>query len=341
VPTRRFPWVILALGLLVLAVVGAFYLLNRPRTVNITVEPTPSANPVAQSQTAQAGPPPTFTPPPAVIQPTVTPPPTPTRVPIAVSPSGFVPGPSVGTAPTAPPPAAAAAPATTPAPGGGPALPATAPPPAAAPPAAPPPGAAPPAGAPGPGGAPAPTEPGSSTAVAGAVTQPTPAPAPPTPFAGQVAAAGGVGNTRQDIDSAYGGATGQTPDQLVAYRKGNIEYHVGFAPGSDPARAWLIEELVPQGTQMTLEQAMPEARKLFPRDAQPRGGQPEGNPQFVVERFTSPTLGQAIPAQEFQQRRGNPGDFLAVYARDPAQAGRITRIIVGIGDDPNVLLAAR
>jgi hypothetical protein len=326
-PTRRLPWVILALGLLVLAVVGAFYLLNRPRTVNITVEPTPSANPVAQSQTAQAGPPPTFTPPPAVIQPTVTPPPTPTRVPIEVSPSGFVPGPGTKPAPT-PPPAAAAAPATTPAPGGGPALPATAPPPAGAPPAAG-----------------APTEPGSSTAVPPAVGQPTapatPVPPTPTPFAGQVSAAGGLGNTRQDMDAALGGATGQTPDQLVAYRRANVEYHIGFAPGSEPPRAWLIEQLVPQGTQMTLEQAMPEARKLFPRDAQPRASGPEGNPQFVVERFTSPTLGQAIPAQQFQQRRGNPGDFLAVYARDPAQATRITRIIVGIGDDPNVLLAAR
>jgi hypothetical protein len=148
-----------------------------------------------------------------------------------------------------------------------------------------------------------------------------------------------MGNTRQDVDSAYGPPTGQTPDQLVAYRKTTVEYHVGYTP--DPPRAWLIEELVPQGTAMTIEQAMPEARKLFPRDAQPRSAQPEGNNQFVVERFRSATLGEAIPPEQFQQRGGNPGDFLAVYARDPAQAGRITRIIVGIGDDPNVLLAAR
>jgi hypothetical protein len=167
----------------------------------------------------------------------------------------------------------------------------------------------------------------------------TPAPPTPTPFAGQVAAAGGLGNTRADIDSAYGPATGQTPDQLVAYRKGNVEYHVAFTP--DPPRAWLVAELVPQATQLSFEQAVPEARKLFPRDAQPRANQPEGNAQFVVERFASATLGQAIPADQFQQRGGNPGDFLAVYARDPAQAGRITRIVVGIGDDPNVVLAAR
>jgi hypothetical protein len=167
----------------------------------------------------------------------------------------------------------------------------------------------------------------------------TPPPPTPTPFAGQVSAAGGIGNTRQDVDSAFGAPTGETPDRLVAYRRANIEYHVGFTP--DPPRAWLTEELVPQSTQMSLEQAMPEARKLFPRDAQPRAAQPEGNAQFVVERFRSPTLGEAIPAAQFQQRGGSPGDFLAVYARDPAQAGRITRIIVGIGDDPNVLLTAR
>jgi hypothetical protein len=148
-----------------------------------------------------------------------------------------------------------------------------------------------------------------------------------------------MGNTRQDVDSALGPPTGQTPDLLVAYRRSNIEYHVGYTP--DPPRAWLIAQLVPQGTQMSLDQAMAEARKVFPRDTQPRGAQPEGNNQFVVERFRSPTLGEAIPPEQFQQRGGTPGDFLAVYARDPAQAGRITRIIVGIGDDPNVLLAAR
>jgi hypothetical protein len=305
-PTRRFPWIALALGLLVVAVIGAFFLLNRPRTVNLTAEATPSVSPAAQAQSPQAGPPPTFTPPPAVLPATDTPLPTPTRVPVAPSPSGFVPGPGN---PSTPAPAAAAAPTE---PGSSTALP-----------------AAPPGQAPGAAGQPAQAAPAT----------PTPAPPTPTPFAGQVGPAGGLGNTRQDIDGAYGAPAGQTPDQLVVYRKNNVEYHVGFTP--DPPRAWLIAEQVPQGTQMTPEQASPEARKLFPRDAQPRSSQPEGNNQFVVERFASQTLGQAIPADQFQQRSGNPGDFLAVYARDPAQAGRITRIIVGIGDDPNVLLAAR
>jgi hypothetical protein len=319
------PWVVLAVGLLVLAVVSAFYLLNRPRTVNINLEATPTANPVAQAQTVQAGPPPTFTPPPAALPATATPLPTPTRVPVASPGAGFVPAGAGSPAPAAPPPAVAPSP-----------------PPAAA--------AAP---------APAPTaavrEPGSSTALPAlpgtsapaaptAAAQPTPPPAPtapptPTPFAGQVGNAGGMGNTRSDVDAAYGAPTGETPDRLVAYRRGTTDFHVGYTP--EPPRAWVISELVPQGTQMSLDQAMAEARKLFPRDAQPRGGQPEGNDQFVVERFTSPTLGQAISADQFAQRRGNPGDFLAVYSRDSAQAGRITRVIVGIGDDPNILLATR
>jgi hypothetical protein len=148
-----------------------------------------------------------------------------------------------------------------------------------------------------------------------------------------------VGNTRSDLDAAYGAPAGETPDRLVVYRRGNIEYHAGYTPES--SRAWLIVELVPQGTQMSLEQAMAEARKLFPRDAQPRGTQPEGNDQFVAERFRSDLLAQAIPADQFQSRRGSPGDFLTVFARDGAQGGRITRLIVGIGDDPNPLLAAR
>jgi hypothetical protein len=154
-----------------------------------------------------------------------------------------------------------------------------------------------------------------------------------------VANPGGLGNTRQDLDAASGPPAGETPEHLVVYRKNNVEYHVGFTPA--PPRAELVLELAPSSGPWTLEAAMAEARKLFPRDTQPRAAGPEGNDQFVVERFASPSLGQVIGADQFATNHGQPGQFLAVYAREPNQSGRISRLVVGIGDDPNVLLAAK
>lgn len=160
----------------------------------------------------------------------------------------------------------------------------------------------------------------------------------PTPFAGQVSAAGGFGNTRSDVDAAYGAPAGETPDHLVVYRKPPAEFHVGFVP--DPqGRAALIVEVPVQGQQpWDLAAATAEGHKLLPRDRQPPTPQQEGNDQFVVERYTSAQLGQALPAQVFEANKGQPGQFLAVYVKDPQQGGRITRIIIGPGNDPQALI---
>jgi hypothetical protein len=169
--------------------------------------------------------------------------------------------------------------------------------------------------------------------------KPSPPAAPsPTPFAGQVANPGGAGNTRADFDTAYGPPAGETPEHLVVYRKANAEYHVGFVP--DPqGRAALVVEVPAPGQQLwSLDQATAEARKLLPRDAQPPNPPQEGNDQFVVERYTSQSLAQALPPQVFTANNGQPGQFMVVYVRDPQQQGRITRIIVGPGNDPQALI---
>ena len=77
---------------------------------------------------------------------------------------------------------------------------------------------------------------------------------------------------------------------------------------------------------MTFDAAVREARKLFPADTRPRAAAPEGNSQFVVERFTSPTLAQAL----------GTGDFSVVYTRDAT--GAITSILLGLGDDFQALI---
>ena len=83
---------------------------------------------------------------------------------------------------------------------------------------------------------------------------------------------------------------------------------------------------------------MAEARKLLPKDAQPPNPPPEGNERFVVERFTSQSLAQALPADAFAANKGQPGQFMAVYVRDTQQQARITRIIIGPGNDPQSLI---
>ena len=119
----------------------------------------------------------------------------------------------------------------------------------------------------------------------------------------------------------------------MVFRKDNIEYHVDLAPDLN-GRETLVA-VIPQQP-MTQEAASADARKFVPRDVQPPNPQPEGNQQFVVQRFTSQTLAQALGPEPFAAVQAQPGELLAVYVRD--QGGRITRIVVGIGNDPSALV---
>src|SRR5437660_366335 len=208
-PSNRWPWLALILGLIVVLVAIGFFLFNRQQAVNISVEGTPSPNPVARAGTASPGPPATLAPPTpptsAALAPTATPVPAPSNTPAPPTPS---PAPTQPPPPTAPPAQAAPPAGATPAPG------AEQPAQAGASPAS--------TGTPASGAA-------TPNATAAAPTQAAAAPTP-TAFAGQVANAGGLGNTRSDVDAALGAPAGETPEHLVVYRKNNVEYHVGFVP---------------------------------------------------------------------------------------------------------------
>jgi hypothetical protein len=171
--------------------------------------------------------------------------------------------------------------------------------------------------------------------------RPSPAtePASPPALAGQVSAPGGLANTRDDLQSAYGAPIGETPQHLVVFRKETVEYRVELVTGLN-GRARLIEEVPSQGGQpWTLEAAMAEAHKLLPKDIQPPSPPAEGNDQFVVQRVTSQGLAQALGDEPFTAVQAGPGQLLAVYVRDTSQGGRITRIVVGTGNDPGALLS--
>ncbi|MBI2755968.1 MAG: hypothetical protein HYX52_04570 [Chloroflexi bacterium] len=329
--SNRLPWIALGLGLLIIIGAGVALLVlsspDRRRDVSITLNADPT--PTRPTATLVAAPPPTVIPP--TVRATSTPAPLSTPTPVR-------------------PPAATAANAVTPA------APAATTPPPTAPPALAPPPAAPtatavkgvaPAGAatplPPPTARPAgPTSAGTTPPSAPSATpspppQPTSPPAPPSPtaFAGQVSLPGGLANTIQDLQAAFGPPVGETGGKLAVYRKGTTEYRADLTP--DLQRAVLVAEELPPSSPVALEAAVQESRKLLPRDAQPRATAPEGNAIFVVERFASPALTQALPADLWTaQRKGQPGDLLVVYLKN-AQ-GAITRIIVGIGDDPDVLL---
>lgn len=182
-----------------------------------------------------------------------------------------------------------------------------------------------------------------ATATAAATPEPSPTPestatvAPEptaTPFAAEVAPAGGLGNTRAAIDGAVGPPTGETSGRLVVYRKGSSEVRVKYTP--DPPRSMLVVQIPPANAPLTFEAAVGQSRALLPKDSAPRTSGPEGNAAFVVERFTSPTLARALPAALFEERHGQPGDLLVVYQKD--RSGHVARVLVGAGDDPDLLI---
>ena len=116
--------------------------------------------------------------------------------------------------------------------------------------------------------------------------------------------------------------TGETSGKLVVFRQPGREIHVAFTP--DPPRAAVVAVLPSTG--LAFDAAVKESRKLFPTDTGPRAVAPEGNPQFVVERFSSPMLGQAL----------GTADFSVIYTRDAK--GAITSIVLGLGDDLDALM---
>jgi hypothetical protein len=302
-PSNRWPWIAIGAGVLVVVLAVVIFYANRPSSqVNISVG-TP--NPVAAVSSPS--------PPPTLVPPTL--PPSASLVPTSTP----VPRPTPSPAPTAPPP-----PSATPVP--------PSPPVAAAPPAGQPTApAAQPAVAAQSSPAAAPT------AQAVQPTSPPPAPPSPTPFNGQVSAGGGLGNTRTDIDAAYGAPTGETPNHQVVFRKNNFEFHVGLLPDLNGRADLIVEQPIQSGQLPALAQAQAEAHRLLPRDAQPPNATPEGNNQFVVERYTSQTLAQALPPEVFSPGGGEPGSFLIVYVKD--QSGNIARWILGPGNDPNALIS--
>jgi sortase family protein len=160
-----------------------------------------------------------------------------------------------------------------------------------------------------------------ATAIA---NEPTATPVP-TPYAGEPSLAGGIGNTRPNLEKAFGQATGETTDRLVVFRQPDAEVHVRFSP--DPPRATVLAYL--PKTSLSFDAAVQEARKLFPPDTQPISDGPEGNSEFIVERFSSSSLAQAL--------RLASGEFSVVYTRDGK--GNVTSIVVGPGNDLDTLLA--
>lgn len=326
-PSNRLPWIALGGGGLILVVaIIIFLLLHRgPSNVNLTVNSGPTSTAEAiflATATANAAPPATFTPvpTPTPLPATATPLPSPTPILTATPlPVPTVP-PSPTSIPTSPPAAAVpplvlptlpptSTPITEPIVGAAP----TAPAPAAA--AAPPIAAAPPPAAP---------------------TAPPAATASPTPFAGQPSSSGGLGNTQADVQGAYGAPTGQNSSNLVAYTKGSTDYRVEFSQPSSRADVEAVL-LPPQGT-VPVTTAEQQTRPLFPLDAQPTDSGPQGNPQYTLERFTSPMLAQIFPASLFQSGDGQPGSFIAVYLM-AGQGDQVSRIIVGAGDNADTLIA--
>lgn len=171
---------------------------------------------------------------------------------------------------------------------------------------------------------------------------PTPAPATPTPASPRqvlpVSRPGGLGNTDLDLASTYGSPVGEALGGLAVYHSHGAEYRAAFADTPDPParRALMVARVPASGTSFSLEEARKIAAPMLPTDARSRGAGPEGNTRFVVERYTSEQLATTLPPQGYAEGQSDPGDFLVVYARQPD--GRITDVIVGVGDNADDLL---
>ncbi len=162
----------------------------------------------------------------------------------------------------------------------------------------------------------------------------------PTSTPVRVAPAGSLGNTDADMGAVYGPPTGETPGGLADFHHGDAEYQALFKDVAETSerRAVLVARLPAAGASFSLDEAIRLARGLFPADAQPRAERPEGNQQFVVERFTSPALAAVLPTASFEAWGGHAGDFVAVYRR--RSDGRMSSLAVGIGDSPDQVLQA-
>ena len=84
---------------------------------------------------------------------------------------------------------------------------------------------------------------------------------------------------------------------------------------------------------MTLDSGRQVAHGLLPNDAQARSSQPEGNESFIVERYHSNTLAQAVPPELARDWGGQAGDLIVIYQKTPSSPDRIDRAIVAIGDN--------
>jgi hypothetical protein len=158
----------------------------------------------------------------------------------------------------------------------------------------------------------------------------------------QISARGGLGNTDADLVSAFGSPIGESKTGLAVYHSTvgtNVEHRAQLAdlPTGTGSRALLVADVPPADAPLTFDAAVGVSRGLLPNDVQPRAARPEGNQRFAVERFTSPALAAALPAQWFVDRQGQPGDLIVVYGR--RADGRIAFVAVAIGDDANSLLS--
>jgi LPXTG-site transpeptidase (sortase) family protein len=174
-----------------------------------------------------------------------------------------------------------------------------------------------------------------ATRATGALGAAGPAGATPARPPVQVSPRGGLGNTDSDLAAGYGGPVGQSAAGLAVYRRAGAEHQAALLEaGAQVRRAAVVVDRL--AAPLSLEAAARESRGLLPKDTQPRSAGPEGNARFVVERFSSPALAEAVPAEWFQTRGAQPGEFIVVYAK--AADGRITDIVAGVGNDPSGLL---
>ncbi|MEZ4591847.1 MAG: hypothetical protein R3D55_12005 [Chloroflexota bacterium] len=144
----------------------------------------------------------------------------------------------------------------------------------------------------------------------------------PTAAPGQIDS-GGLGLSRQEWELAH--------EWLGEGIGSSQNYANGYAVYFYSDRVWHLEqEYALDG--LLLNEARIFAENLIPADSEfVRTYSPDGIPELTVDLYSSESLAQLFDPDLFTE--AEPGNFIVIFG-DYEQDGRVTRLVIGLGNNP-------
>jgi len=149
-----------------------------------------------------------------------------------------------------------------------------------------------------------------------------PEPEQPTAVPGAIDS-GGLGLSRQEWEQAH---------ERAGEGVGSFEeYADNFSAIFLSDRVWHLEQAY-ELDELTLEEARLSVGNLIPADSERvETYSPEGFPELVVDLYLSQSLAELFDPDLFTE--AEPGNFIVIFG-DPDRDGRVSRMVVGLGNNP-------